>query len=104
MYIIFIHTYASSVRAIVQIVIQSDLVYAPKRFFLAGKAREIIKTTLHEKLCGVVYDGEVASGWVREIVDTIRNRLKGNHTSMSKKCLVYIKFLHIYVFQNQLCY
>jgi hypothetical protein len=66
---------------LVQIVIQSDLTYAPKRFFLAGKAREIIRATLHEKLSGVVYDGEAASGWVREIVDTIRNRLKGTTTS-----------------------
>ncbi|MCO5596646.1 hypothetical protein L7F22_050714 [Adiantum nelumboides] len=61
---------------VTQITVVSDLTYAPKRFFLPGKAKGIIRSTLKERLSAISYDGEAASGWVRDIVDTIKNRLK----------------------------
>ncbi|KAJ7521499.1 hypothetical protein O6H91_19G057200 [Diphasiastrum complanatum] len=59
-----------------QIIVQSDLVYAPKHHFLPGKTKEIIGQVLREKLTGATYDGEAAASWVREIADSIKVRLK----------------------------
>eukprot|EP00249_Psilotum_nudum_P004137 c17673_g1_i1 orf=247-606(-) len=58
------------------IIVQNDLEYAPKCRFLPGKAKVIIQTVLKERLTGIVYDGEAAAGWAREICDTIKGRLK----------------------------
>ncbi|KAI5075865.1 hypothetical protein GOP47_0009941 [Adiantum capillus-veneris] len=67
---------AQEEKKITHITVVRDLTYAPKQYFLPGKAKDIIRATLRERLSGIIYDGEAASGWVRDIVDTIKNRLK----------------------------
>lgn len=64
-----------------QVVVHTDVPYAPRCRFFPGKAKEMIGAILKEKLTGATYDADTAPMCVREITDAIKAKLKGRAIS-----------------------
>lgn len=60
-----------------QVVVHSELPYAPMTRFRPGKVKDTIQKILRAKLGDIAYDSEQAPQWVREITDGVKVEIRG---------------------------